>query len=97
MLQRIVKMHFRAEEVEGFLTLFESVKWDIRSSEGCLALKLLRDQQNPCIFFTYSVWEGPEFLERYRHSELFGRVWKSTKSKFAHRAEAWSVDLLHEL
>ena len=35
MIVRIVKMHFRAEEVPAFLALFEERKQLIRQFEGC--------------------------------------------------------------
>ena len=69
----------------------------IRGFEGCNSLKLLQDVNKPAIFFTYSVWNSEDDLNNYRHSELFAKVWKATKSKFAGRAEAWSTDLLHAL
>ena len=97
MIQRIVKLVFNPEETLSFKALFEQNKEKIRGFEGCLSLKLLQDQQDPCIFFTYSVWRSEEHLNAYRHSALFAVVWKSTKSKFADRAEAWSTDLLDEL
>lgn len=97
MIQRIVKMVFRPEEIGPFQALFEENKEKIRGFEGCTSLKLLQDQNNPCIFFTYSLWQSEENLNAYRHSDLFKGVWKSTKSKFSDRAEAWSTSLLHEL
>ena len=97
MIQRIVRMEFRAEEIEAFKALFEENKEKIRGFEGCNALKLLQDVNKPAIFFTYSVWNSEDDLNNYRHSELFAKVWKATKLKFAGRAEAWSTDLLHAL
>jgi quinol monooxygenase YgiN len=97
MIQRIVRMEFRTEEIEAFKALFEENKEKIRGFEGCNSLKLLQDVNKPAIFFTYSVWNSEDDLNNYRHSELFAKVWKATKSKFAGRAEAWSTDLLHAL
>ena len=97
MIQRIVKMVFRPEEILSFKALFEENKQKIRGFDGCESLRLLQDDNNPCIFFTYSVWQSEDHLNAYRHSDLFAGVWKSTKSKFSDRAEAWSTSLLHEL
>jgi quinol monooxygenase YgiN len=97
MIQRIVRMEFRVEEIDAFKALFVEIKDKIRSFEGCNSLKLLQDVNKPGIFFTYSIWNSEEDLNNYRNSELFGQVWKETKSKFAGRAEAWSTNLLHEL
>lgn len=92
MMIRVVKMHFRAEEVENFQALFDENKEKIRGFEGCEYLELWRDIDRPEIFFTYSHWRGPEFLEAYRQSELFASVWSRTKVLFAEKPQAWSVE-----
>lgn len=91
MITRIVKMTFKPEEVPTFLALFEKNKKLIASFEGCTHLELLNDVNSSNIFFTYSKWNGENFLENYRNSELFASVWKQTKVLFAEKAEAWSV------
>lgn len=92
MMVRVVKMHFREEEIESFRTLFESRKELIRGFEGCEYLELWQDINNPAIFFTYSHWKHPDYLEMYRKSELFADVWARTKALFAEKAQAWSVE-----
>ncbi|MFM6983545.1 MAG: putative quinol monooxygenase [Chitinophagaceae bacterium] len=92
MINRIVKMHFRPEETDNFLALFEEVKDKIRSFEGCQGVNLLRDINDTSIMFTYSQWESEAHLNNYRASDLFAETWKDTKAKFAHKAEAWSVE-----
>ncbi|MFT7666610.1 MAG: autoinducer 2-degrading protein [Patiriisocius sp.] len=92
MLTRIVKMEFREEKVASFLADFEIVKHKIRHVQGCLHLDLLRDRNDPTIFFTYSKWEQENDLENYRRSSLFKDVWATTKPMFRSKASAWSVD-----
>ena len=77
MVTRIVKMTFRTEETERFIDIFEKYREHIRNAQGCLGLQLLRDIDNPSVFFTYSVWEQESNLELYRKSETFGQVWNS--------------------
>ncbi len=97
MFTRIVKMQFRQEEIESFLSNFEEVKEKIRNFPGCRFLELYRDKNNETIFFTYSRWEDEADLEKYRNSPLFKKVWSQTKPMFSKRAEAWSVDTLVSL
>jgi autoinducer 2-degrading protein len=92
MLTRIVKMEFQEEKVASFLADFETVKHKIRNFQGCLHLDLLRDRNNPTIFFTYSKWEQENDLENYRRSSLFKDVWATTKPMFRSKASAWSLD-----
>ncbi len=94
MIIRIVKMTFRPECTDDFQAHFQTYKKRIRSTAGCRHLELLRDTQNPDIFFTYSFWKTPEHLDTYRRSVLFGIVWKQTKTWFAEAPEAWSVNRL---
>jgi len=97
MIIRIVKMTFRAEEVHRFQALFEGWKPRIRSFPGCMHLDLLHDVNDPRIFFTYSMWEGPEDLEAYRRSAVFADVWPVVKDLFGAPAEAWTVHREHHL
>lgn len=97
MIVRIVKMKFRAEEVETFKAVFERSKDRIRSFPGVLYLELLQDVREPSVFFTYSHWESEEDLEKYRDSELFKKVWAQTKPLFSEPAQAWSNERLHQL
>lgn len=89
---RIVKLTFKNEEIATFIEIFEQVREKIRSADGCLSLSLLQDKSDPCIFMTYSFWEGPEFLQQYRRSELFKKVWTDIKPLFDDKPEAWSLD-----
>lgn len=92
MLLRIVKMEFRPEETERFLTIFHESAPLIRAFPGCHHLELLQDRLHSHILFTYSYWESDDALNAYRHSELFARTWEKTKALFGGKPEAWSVD-----
>ena len=97
MFVRIVKMSFKPEKIDEFLANFEDVKDKIRAFEGCELLELYRDKQQSNVFFTYSYWQEEHFLEQYRNSDLFKKVWAKTKVLFNDKPEAWSVDKLHML
>ena len=97
MLIRIVKLSFKEENIDLFLEIFNINKNSIRNFEGCRLLQLLRDKENPSIFFSYSYWESENDLENYRKSELFKRVWAETKVLFNNKPEAWSVDKIESL
>jgi quinol monooxygenase YgiN len=90
---RIVKMEFEPQYCESFVQLFATIKEKIRNIDGCESLTLLRDIDNPKIFFTYSHWQDPKYLELYRTSDLFTLTWSTIKPWFASKAEAWSVDV----
>ena len=91
-IARFVKMTFTDKEVEEFLRLFHQSKDSIRSFPGCLKMELFGDRKSSNIFFTYSVWESEEDLNKYRKSDLFGKVWPKTKLLFSEEAKAWSLD-----
>ncbi len=97
MVVRIVKMTFAPEHMARFQELFNGWKPRIRGFSGCRHLELLHDVDDPCVFFTYSHWDGPADLENYRRSEVFADVWPQTKALFAAPAEAWTVDREHLL
>ena len=97
MFIRIVKMSFHEEKIPEFLEHFHTVKDQIRNFEGNIFLEMYRDKDNPCIIFTYSIWNDVSDLENYRHSQLFKEVWAFTKQYFNAKPEAWSVDKLVSL
>jgi heme-degrading monooxygenase HmoA len=92
MIVRIVQMTFRENEIDNFLSLFETRKHLIRHFSGCRHLELWQDANRPNIFFTYSIWETEESLNRYRFSDLFKDIWTKTKALFEEKANAWSVN-----
>ncbi len=91
MIIRIVKMTFDPHRVREFQDLFEQVKLNIVSFEGCMQLELCQSIHLPNVFFTYSIWENEQALENYRKSGLFAETWTLTKAMFASPAEAWSI------
>lgn len=92
MLVRVVKMKFEAQYLSAFLAHFESIKWQVAQFEGCNGMQLLQDQNDPCLIFTYSIWQSEQDLNNYRHSELFASIWPKIKPWFAQKAEAWSLN-----
>jgi len=92
MLIRIVKLTFAKENIPSFEQIFEESKNQIRNFEGCMFLECYRDINSPTIFFTYSHWSDEAALEAYRKSAFFKTVWSRTKTLFAAKPEAWSVE-----
>ncbi len=97
MIIRIVRMHFTEAGVEEFLQIFNDNKIAIRNFPGCTHLQLLKDVDDATVYTTLSHWRGPDDLERYRKSELFGSVWGRVKTLFAERTQAFSLQKFIEL
>jgi len=91
MIIRIVRMHFREDSAEKFLTIFDKHKVAIRNVEGCTHLELLKDINHINVFTTLSHWEKPADLEAYRNSALFKEVWAQVKPLFSESAQAFSL------
>ncbi len=84
-------MTFEPENIASFERIFAESSEHIRAFPGCKKLELMRDLNNPAVYFTFSIWESEAHLEAYRKSEFFNRVWAQTKMLFAHKAQAWSL------
>ncbi len=91
MIKRIVKMTFRPNQSAYFEQLFDERKEKIRSFPGCLQLELVKEKDT-AVFFTISIWDEPQSLENYRHSDLFKSTWAVVKPLFEKRAEAWTTE-----
>ncbi|MHC5309961.1 putative quinol monooxygenase [Myroides sp. LJL116] len=92
MFVRIVKLSFKQDQVENFLTYFEKIKHIVRNQPGCSFLELYQDKSDPSVFFTYSYWQDPQDLDNYRYSATFKEIWPYVKTMFKEDAMAWSVD-----
>jgi len=98
MFVRIVKMVFQADKIDEFLELMMHKNTPrIRAFDGCEYLQVFRDKNDPNIVFTYSHWINEAALENYRQSDLFKEMWAGAKSRFAEKAQAWSVDQIIEM
>jgi heme-degrading monooxygenase HmoA len=91
MIKRIVKLSFRPESVEDFEAVFKSTRDRIAAFEGCRKLELHKELNTPNVFFTVSVWDSEEALNKYRNSSLFAETWSRTKILFNDKPEAWSL------
>ena len=91
MIKRIVKLTFQKDKVDEFKSIFESNWKQIKNFKGCSHVELLQDQADPCVFFTFSLWENEKCIEDYRNSALFNSVWSSVKILFSDKPMAWSV------
>ena len=96
MITRIVKLTFKPELVSAVLTESEKVKTRVVDSDGCLSMKLLQHQSNPCEFFTHSIWINETALENYRSSDTFIQLWSTIKPMFSSKAEAWTLQTRFE-
>lgn len=96
MLIRIVRMTFKPENVEDFLTLFKESQDQIRNFKGCLHLELLRDFHQSNTYYTHSYWTDDAALEGYRKSILFKKIWKNTKVLFKEKPMAFSLFRGHD-
>ncbi len=92
MITRIVKLHFAAEHVHDFLSYFDTINQVVTTFPGCQGMRLMQDRKNPCIVFTYSMWESEEALESYRTSPIFQEIWPKIKYWFDQQADAWTVN-----
>lgn len=84
-------MTFHTDGVPHFLKTFEDRKATIAAFSGCMGVQLLRDADNPNIFFTYSKWKSADDLENYRSSKFFVETWQLAKQHFSAKPKAWSV------
>ncbi len=91
MLTRIVKMTFREDKCPEFEALFGQINEKIAKQPGCIDVKLLKEINQPGVYFTISHWDSEESLTAYRNTDLFGEVWPTVKSWMSAKAEAWST------
>ena len=95
--KRLVKLTFKADKINDFITIFNESSPHIRAFPGCVHLEMWQGRQAKNVLFTFSLWESEEALHAYRHSELFEKTWAKTKILFDGKPEAWSIDTLAEL
>lgn len=90
MLHRIVRMVFDKDTKAQFTDIFYQKQPFIQAMDGCISVDLMNDERDEMAMATYSLWESEQYLEAYRHSELFIETWKEVKPLFSEKAKAWS-------
>lgn len=85
-------MTFDPAKTNEFIDVFTRAKPLIEAFDGCQKVELLRDTDQPNIFFTMSFWINSEALDKYRDSDLFNSTWDKAKKLFSDRPEAWSIE-----
>ena len=91
MIIRIVRMSFKNEKVDEFLSTFNLINQKIRSFKGCTNLSLHQDDEQKNVFFTISHWESKDDLEAYRQSLLFKETWSKVKLLFDEQPKAFTL------
>lgn len=91
MIIRIVRMSFRNENVDEFLSIFKMINEKIRAFEGCTYLSLHQDHEQKNVYFTVSHWKSKDDLEAYRQSLLFKETWSEVKLLFDEQPKAFTL------
>ena len=84
-------MSFDPSRVNEFMEVYRQNWTRIKGFEGCSHVELLQGEAQKNVFFTYSIWQSEDHLERYRSSDLFQTIWSSTKILFNDKPLAWTV------
>lgn len=84
-------MTFDPNKLDEFVQVFNNSKYQIASFPGNHGLKLLQDANEKNVYYTYSLWQDDDSLQRYRKSELFKTVWAATRALFIDKPQAWST------
>lgn len=96
MITRIVKLSFESGQEEVFLDAFGQHSLQMQEVAGHMSLQLLRDELDPHIFFTISLWRDTNYLDDYRNSELFKSIWAKIKPWFRDRPQAWTTQMIYD-
>ncbi len=85
-------MELLPENEALFLSIFETVKHQIRMQPGCDGLELLRSTGDGHLnIWTISLWQSEDDLNNYRTSDLFMKTWSAVKPLFSAKTKAWSL------
>jgi heme oxygenase (mycobilin-producing) len=88
---RIVRLTFHPENVDAFIDIFSESKDLIGAFDGCIEVKLKKDQELQNVYYTVSKWKSNDHLNTYRKSELFEKTWAKTKKLFSDKPKAFSL------
>jgi len=91
MLNRIVRMVFSEESKPRFIETFYKKKPFIEAFSGCDSVRLMEDESDPLVLYTFSLWDKNESLQKYRNSAMFAETWRHVKPMFTEKAQAFSL------
>ena len=90
MITRIVKLSFKQSYCFEFEQNFPQFKSIVQNQKGCQEVSLKKDLSSNT-YFTISLWEREEDLNKYRNSLGFKNIWTELKAHFSEKAEAWTT------
>ncbi|MFW5659128.1 MAG: putative quinol monooxygenase [Bacteroidota bacterium] len=91
MIIRLVRLPTSPERLPRLKAVLADVMPTVRQQPGCTHLELLADHDQPCVLFTLSHWQSDADLQRYRKSEVFGKVWPRLKAELSEKPSAVSL------
>ena len=91
MLIRLVRLPASAETLPALRATLTEVMPTVRQQPGCTHLELRADHAAPHVLYTLSHWQSDADLQRYRRSEMFGKVWPRLKAHLRDRPSAVSL------
>ena len=91
MLIRLVRLPASPETLPALRATLAEVMPTVRQQAGCTHLELRADHDAPHVLYTLSHWESDADLQRYRRSEIFGKIWPRLKVHLRERPSAFSL------
>lgn len=89
-------MKIKEHCLSDFINFISATNEKILETEGCKQLELLRDKEDPTVFFIYQFWDSEKSLSKYHRSEFYGRYKEQINSFFEENEQAWIVENFYD-
>jgi heme-degrading monooxygenase HmoA len=84
-------MEFDPSKTDDFEEIFYGSQPKIEQFDGCHKVELYKDSKLPNVYYTHSLWDDEDALDKYRHSDFFAGTWSKTKKLFSGKPMAFSL------
>lgn len=97
MYMRFVYVSVQAEKVTALAHFYETrIAPVLRETKGCLFAGLVQSEKKADECISLTLWNTPEYAERYEHSGVFGSLLEEIEPFLASSSE-WKVQLSEDL
>ena len=92
MIIRVVKIPIKDASINSFIKRIPIISNEVRRVSGCIHNDIFRDKMKENIFYSYTIWNSDEDIEKYLGSQYYKDIWGDLWDYFEGTPKSWKID-----
>ncbi len=85
-------MTLKEAHVDSFKKRIPIISIEVRRVSGCMHNDIFRDKNKDNVFYSYTIWNSEEDIEKYLNSQYYKEIWNDLWDYFKIEPQAWKID-----